>query len=243
MRLVSTVATAVLLSSPSGAAGQTVRGILLDDATGQVLDSGLVALLADSVQVAGVRTDSAGQFVLTAPDAGSYCLRAERFGYRPATSTALRLTGGDTLRVEFLLSTEVVLLDPVVVRARARRIGLPRDFYERAERGGFGRFMVREEIEAEHAVQTTHLLWRFPGVRLLPNPRGGGNTILLRGNCAPAVFLDGVRVHLYGMTVDALVRPGELEGIEVYGSVAEVPVECGGLRTGCGAILFWTRHD
>lgn len=244
MHFVSPLAAALLLllGSVSSLSGQTIRGILVGDETGQPLEMGLVALVGDSTQVASTRTDSAGMFLLTATRAGPYRLRAERLGYQTATSPPLDLSKGDTLRVEFLLSTEVVLLEPIIVKGRSRRSGLLAGFYERVRRRAFGVFITREEIEEQHPLRTTDLLWRFPGVRLVPSPRGGGNSILVRGDCVPAVFMDGIHVRLFGGTVDDLLHPQDLEGVELYRSAAEAPVEYGGLKAGCGAILFWTRR-
>jgi hypothetical protein len=57
------------------------------------------------------------------------------------------------------------------------------------------------------------------------------------------VYLDGLRFPLFrGESIDHLVSPMELEGIEVYAHAAQVPVEFQRTRAGCGAILFWTRH-
>ena len=36
----------------------------------------------------------------------------------------------------------------------------------------------------------------------------------VRAGCTPAVFLDGTKVVMTGITVDDLVRPAEIEGIE-----------------------------
>lgn len=245
MHLRSPLAAALLLLLGSGtsAAGQTIRGILLGEETGQPVAMGLVALLDDSARVGSARTDSAGTFLLTAARAGPYRLRAERLGYQTATSPPLTLGKGDTLTVEFLLSTEVVLLEPVVVKGRSRRSHLLAGFYERLGRGSSGAFMTREEIEERHPSSTTDLFWRFPGVRLAPSRRGGGKSILVRGDCVPTVFVDGLRMRLFGGTVDDFIRPEDLEGVELYRSAAEAPAEYGGLRAGCAVILFWTRRD
>ncbi|MDP9347783.1 MAG: Plug domain-containing protein, partial [Gemmatimonadota bacterium] len=70
-----------------------------------------------------------------------------------------------------------------------------------------------------------------------------GYMVLLRGSCAPRVYLDGIRAfHDGNMIIDNLVSPMDLEGIEVYRSSAEVPVQYGGMDAGCGAILIWSRR-
>ena len=46
--------------------------------------------------------------------------------------------------------------------------------------------------------------------------------------------------HTFGETIDDLIQPSTLEGIEIYRNRTELPFEFAGPRE-CGAILFWTR--
>lgn len=209
----------------------------LPGATMSLLDEG-------GARLAGTQTDSTGSFGLSAARAGAYGLRAERVGYRTAATPAMELDAGDTLRVEFRLSTEAVLLGPVVVTGRPRRLtGALREFHERAERRAWGSFVTREEISRRNPVRTTDLLRTLPGVRLAPT-RSGRHAVLLRGGCPARVYLDGIRVRLAGTSIDDLVRPPELEGIEVYPGEAGIPAQYGGLSGGgCGAVLLWTRRE
>jgi hypothetical protein len=228
----------------SALSGQTIQGRLLDSETGEPLPSATMSLLdEDGARLTGTQTDAAGSFELSAARPGAYQLRAERIGYRTATAPAMELDAGDTLRVEFRLSTQAVLLGPVVVTGQPRRLTRAlRDFYERAERRAWGSFLTREEISRRSPVQTTDLLRTLPGVQLVPT-RFGGNAVLLRGGCPARVYLDGLRVRLAGTTIDDLVRPQELEGVEVYRNEAEIPAQYGGLSGGgCGAVLLWTRR-
>jgi hypothetical protein len=228
----------------SALSGQTLQGRLLDSGTGRPLPGATMTLLdEDGARLAATQTDSAGSFGLSAARAGAFQLRAERLGYRTATAPAMELGAGDTLRVEFRLSAEAVLLSPVVVTGQPRRLtGALGDFRERAERRAWGSFVTREEIGRRNPVHTTNLLRTVAGVRLVPT-RSGRHAVLLRGGCPARVYLDGIRVRLAGTTIDDLVRPQELEGIEVYGSEAGVPAQYGGLGGGgCGAVLLWTRR-
>jgi hypothetical protein len=63
----------------------------------------------------------------------------------------------------------------------------------------------------------------------------------VRAGCTPAVFLDGTKVQMSGITLDDLIRPADIEGIEIYRSMSEAPPEYQGLNSGCSAILIWTR--
>ncbi|MBW3629556.1 MAG: TonB-dependent receptor plug domain-containing protein [Gemmatimonadetes bacterium] len=232
--------------SLAGGAGalqaQILAGTLLEAEGKTPLAGGAVMLLdRDSAVVELVHTDSAGEFSFTVPRRAAYRLRAEALGYRPGISPPLTINMLDTLSVEFSLAREAVVLEPLVVKARNRRItSAARRFYNRAEDGGFGTFITRDQIEKVHPVNTTDLFNRIPGVSTAPMM--GGNSVMVRGNCRPTLFVDGVRINGY-RSIDDLARPRELEGVEVYRSAHQAPVEFTGLRAGCAVVLLWTRIE
>lgn len=235
-------ALALLASAPPLAA-QTILGTLVDQQTGRPVSAGSMSLLTESdARVDQAVTDSAGAFVLRAAQAGAYRLRAEHAGYSAAVSPSLDLQAGDTVRVEFQLSTRQVVLSPLVVKGEPRRLDSAlAGFDQRARERAFGTFVTRDEIDRQHPVRTTDLLQTIPGVQLVPVSFGGRFAVRMRGGCAPSVYLDGMRIRLFGMTIDDLVQPSEVEGIEVYRSGAEVPAEYSS-GSGCGAVLIWTRR-
>jgi hypothetical protein len=110
-------AIALCLGSPSAAHAQTVRGQLAG-ADGEEPAPTLVALLdAAGKQRATTLTDTAGRFVLRAPAAGEYTLRAERIGYNSITSAPMRLEAGETLPHALQVPSEPVRL-PARVEGR-----------------------------------------------------------------------------------------------------------------------------
>jgi hypothetical protein len=227
---------------PSPLAAQFVAGRLLDQETGNALPGGTMTLLVrDSVR--GVATtDSTGGFSFRPSGPGQYRLRAERAGYLAALSPEIRIGVTDTLDVEFSLSQEIVVLDPIVVHGRRHRSAMLSGFDQRVKQRMMGVFITRDEIERRHPLTATSLLSRIAGVQLAPRNLGDGNYVSIRGGCSPTVWVDGVRVPLMGMSIDDLITPLQLEGIEVYKSAAEAPAEYGGLRGGCAVILLWSRH-
>jgi len=69
----------------------------------------------------------------------------------------------------------------------------------------------------------------------------------MTGRCPYRVFMDGLLVVSDPFRGDQewvreLVRPAEVEGIEVYTRPSQVPVQYGGAQGGCGVILIWTRR-
>ncbi|HEY2849791.1 MAG TPA: carboxypeptidase-like regulatory domain-containing protein [Gemmatimonadaceae bacterium] len=99
-----------------GAGAQSIRGVVHGAATGGVL-SGVVVVLRDSASGDLVQTvtNSRGAFVLHAPAAGSYLLRARLIGFRP-TDLRFRLSLGDTT-LAVVMSDVPVTFAAVVTRS------------------------------------------------------------------------------------------------------------------------------
>jgi hypothetical protein len=234
------IVAAALAGTPLGA--QSVRGELSDARTNDRLAGVLLVLEApDGSVAASARTGERGEFSLSAERTGSFRIRAEKAGYRPAVSSAVKLERGDTLRVAIRLSDEAIVLDSLVVASIPRDAPVrARAFYERKSSATFGIFITREDIVRTRPGRTTDLLRRIPGAQF-SSGRGDGFSTRVRAGCTPAVFLDGTKVLMTGITVDDLVRPAEIEGIEIYRSMSEAPPEYQGLASGCSAILIWTR--
>src|SRR5690606_12642774 len=86
----------------------------------------------------------------------------------------------------------------------------------------------------------SELMSNIPGVTFR---RAGpsGSMLLMRnagGVCQPAIWLDGVEIRQFpGSTVDDVIHPNTLDGIEVYTSHASAPTR---YVTGpCGVLLLW----
>jgi hypothetical protein len=112
---------------------------------------------------------------------------------------------------------------------------------DRAQRGGFGYFITRDKIEQQRPFRVTDLLRTVPGLQVLPSGRAFGDIVRTTEGCSPAVYLDGSRFPLMGESIDNLVDPMALEGIEVYPRAVEVPAEFQGPFANCGVIALWTR--
>jgi hypothetical protein len=142
-----------------------------------------------------------------------------------------------TIRV----SPGVIPLDPITVVVRSlvlERAG----FYERRDRSS-GHFVTRQQIDDQHPLQSSELLRRIPGVRLL---RGrNGLTAIARANCPFRFVIDNVRTGP-DYTID-LLPTMDIEGLEIYMGPSQVPGEFMGFGTDiggtCGVIVVWTRRN
>jgi hypothetical protein len=242
VRCIIAIAMALLLLG-STAGAQTITGKLIDATTGAPVDGATIALLRDDRAVGSVVTDGDGAFTLRLPGEGVFRLRADRIGYGAALTPAMQLDADDDVALEFRLLPRAVELNPItVISFSDRPPGPDAGFAERARRSLGGHFITREEIEQRHPIRIADLLATVPGVHLVPDPRGFGERVLLRGDCVPTVFLDGVPILMADMTIDDLVSPMDVEAIEVYRGPAEMPAEFAG-RGDCGAIAVWTRRS
>jgi hypothetical protein len=115
------VAVAFLAACPIGsAAGQTIRGTLLDEANAPIRDVVVMLVAADGSTLARTLSGSRGDFTLSAGADGAYRLRALRLGFRPWTSKAFGLRASEPLVQRFIVTGARFVLDTLRVAARGQ---------------------------------------------------------------------------------------------------------------------------
>lgn len=125
LRLLAVVLVALGVALPLGA--QSVSGHFVD-ADGTPIPSARVVLQDEAGRVVhAAMTDAAGRFSLRAPAPGRYVLRGERIGYATSLSPALMLGAGEQASHRLVAASGRVLLDAVVVSARAQCAPRPGD--------------------------------------------------------------------------------------------------------------------
>ncbi len=236
---------ALLAASATPSAAQQVHGRVLERGTDRPIAAAILELRDGSNVRAQVRTLDDGTFVLPVPGAGTYRVAAARVGFESLLSGDLVIAQVDSLDLVFRMTSTAVELDPVNVSTSRHRSARLAGFYERSGKRRQGHFITRDVIEQVRASRTSDLLRRIPGLAFRATRRGGF-ALRGRGGCQPQVYLDGMDVNMFGNTtsVDDLVRPADLEGIEVYGS-SSIPVEFVRNHPGneCGAVMLWTRFE
>jgi carboxypeptidase family protein/TonB-dependent receptor-like protein len=239
--------TSLMVASTSPLAAQNVRGKLLELQSEQPIAGVTIVLVTEqnpSVSqglTQSTQTGNDGTFALRAAMPGIYRLRAERPGYRTAITPAMELRAGDEVGLALRLLPDTVQLRPVVVTASNRRpAGRLGGFYDRMSKRIAGYFVTRDDIQKRNPLVVSDLLRTIPGLDIRPSPGAFGHDIRTVEGCRPAVFLDGLPLTLLrGESIDHLVNPMDVEGIEVYRHPTQVPVEF--QRGNCGAIVIWTR--
>ena len=225
----------ILSSVPSG----RLIGRLVDRETGRPVATAAVSVVGRPAESA---SDRQGLFRLTGVPAGRHELRVRRLGYAPLRH-AVDVTGGRTTELEVGLVREPVELEPLVVSTtRSRRLEI-KGFYERrhwSELLGLGAFFTSEDIERRNPVRISHMIADYSGIRA----RGGTfySTRLSAGfsdqGCQVNVYLDNIKIRT---SIDEIVKPIEISGVEVYKGPASLPAEFSGSDSRCGAIVIWTK--
>jgi carboxypeptidase family protein/TonB-dependent receptor-like protein len=187
------------------------------------------------------RTDAAGRLVLDSLPAGDYVVVARLLGFLP-DSQRTRLTAGDTTAIGFQLRTAAYVLDTALVESAALRDKMV-DF-ERRRASGRGTFITRDDIDRRNPIALADILRTVRGLTVR---NAGGRTEIrfVRANartdgpdCPPEMWVDGART--FGATVDEF-NPGEVEGIELYRGLGQIPAQYLSRTSACGLVIIWTR--
>ncbi|MDE2662627.1 MAG: carboxypeptidase-like regulatory domain-containing protein [Gemmatimonadota bacterium] len=233
--------------------GQVRTGRLIGEVR-DALTENPVAAAAVSVQgrTEMVETNRMGRFILSGVPVGVHELSVRHLGYTPLAHE-VTVSRGITTEVEIGLVPEPVEMAPIVATApRSRRLEV-KGFYERKYWGELvsgGMFFTVADIERRNPIQISHMIADAPGVRLdcgirhrncrILNTRGASR--FQPGGCLMSIIIDDVRLRVrQGDTIDRLVKPSEVAGLEIYRGAASLPGEFSGSDSGCGVIAIWTK--
>jgi hypothetical protein len=251
MHVLTCLIAAVLMLGTATPTAAQVRlfGRVVDERSASPIAEAHVTLLDERGRRMAVRTvDHTGEFEFFVKRHGRYFLHASRLGYRENTSPALALGEHSLLSVELRLDAEAVLLAPLEVMARARSRTSPvLANFESRLKNGLGTFVTRQEIDRLRPARLTDVLVTLPGVHLEGGGAGGHNRVVHMSravNCAAQVFLDGFLMNRLpgAVSIDDIVTPGSVEGIEVYRGSASIPAEFLTPNARCGVVAIWTRR-
>lgn len=234
-----------ILTGAAPAAAQTIVGQVVDDVTTAPLPATTIMLLdtADTA-VRVTEADSAGWFALQAPAAGRYRVFADRLGYAGVVSDTLEVEAGRRTEVVIRMVPKPVELEAIEVTAERRYMKLEEKGFYRRQAFAPGHFIDAQQIIDEKPLYTTDLL------RMIPALVVRGHTVANRRatpsaatGCSMRLVLDGWSLDLRGQSIDDLVSPAEIIGIEVYPAAGGngAPVQYRGPEAFCGIIMIWTR--
>ena len=268
-RCIVVVALAVLPSLKGlSASAQAVQGVVVDDQSLSHVSTATVRVVQGDKAGRGTETDARGRFFLPLPGNGRYRLEVSRIGYRTSRSQPFTVANNDTVSVEFRVSPDAILLDPITVTAHSRR---GRNLFEEHMRDwGKGIFVTPQEIDSMNLRAPADVFRKMPDVKLTwgfgLGPDGVREPI-------PSVSSELGNGCLLYMVNNVMVRPPpwasgdwttwqlgdllpqDIAGVEVYRSVSEVPPKLrrythqirngrrGSFRVlaNCGVVVFWTK--
>lgn len=179
-----------------------------------------------------------GSFTLTGLPVGTFTVEARMLGFEPKRA-AVDLSDKTPASVDIAFRERVQELSRVVIMGKPPRNAADIDDFLRRSRTGMGHYLSGADYLLKTAFSVSEALRMTPGVQVVPSG-SFGNVVLLRGQCAPVVYIDGVEARDGYKTLDDLVSPQQIAGIEVYTGLGEAPAQY--RSNGCGAILVWTKR-
>lgn len=137
---------------------QAVRGRLLDASSAEPVAGALIVLLAaDGSEIASTVTSARGTYLLRAPGAGVYQLRAERIGFESSLSGRVTLLAGQTATQEFTASSSAIVLPVLAVESESECRVRPEE--------GYATYALWEEArKALEITERTATAYRFDAV-------------------------------------------------------------------------------
>lgn len=127
---------------------------------------------------------------------------------------------------------------------------------------GIGFFLDSAYLRRAEGRRLSEVLREAPSIRVLPANDGSAIIRYFAASirragvsgeaCYMSIYLDGIPMYRsggiggggFGEPVDLArdINIASLDGVEVYASASEVPVEYAGQSADCGVILLWTRR-
>lgn len=196
----------------------------------------------------GAVTDSTGRFRLgdLAPGTTRFDLRLPGL---PARTLQLEVEPGAVTRVELRVATRLVPVPSLEVEVGRASVvsGKMAGFYSRRARG-IGAFLDRDDILLRQPREVSDLLRSVPGITVDRGPGSTGDPRVDRSaalsahrRCRMSYFVDGLRIPPENAFRLDELSPRDLQAVEVYRGISEVPAVF--VRTGeeCGVVAVWTR--
>jgi hypothetical protein len=203
----------------------------------------------------GVRTDSAGNFLIVGIPAGSYAVIARLVGFATTTATVV-FQAGEKVEADLMMTAVPKKLDTVKVQEKLADLRL-RDFEERRSTG-VGRFLTTDVFEKNRDRQFAELLiGSITGLRAVGSTNekfiAAGRGQMSAGPCYVQVVLDGVFIYV-GREGTPLfdvntLNTADVLGVEYYTPATTPPrfnITGGGGGKGasgaaCGTLVIWRK--
>ena len=223
------------------ASAQSVRGRVIDEATGEGIPGAKVTLLQGNKKIAEVLTNSRGAFALGALTVGEHRLQASHIGYTTVTTDAFPINTNEQVVVDIKVAVSAVTLEPLTIVARR-----PDPRHENTEEGmyarrltapplGLRRVMLPFDPEMQGATDVNELIrYNFPQTQRRPCTAVYWNGSLVQDTAQANQWLE--------------TSVSELEAVEFYRNaidapitMREIPVQISFENRECQVIALWPR--
>ena len=243
-----TVMLVLALAMPAPARAQIIRGQVVGVGDGQPISDATLILRDSDGEVRGAaisRED--GRFLLHSDQPALVRLEVRHLGYADWTTANFALSSGEVIDVEVRLGIEAIPLEAITVLAHANTsAGRLAGFEERRNNpgGSTGFYLTEDDIATRAAATPSSLVLAAPGMSVA---RAGSGTmdrsVIRSGDCIARTFIDGVRFNQSeSHTVDDLLTPDLIAGVEVYPRPLSAPAQYQDVGSDCGVVLFWTKE-
>jgi hypothetical protein len=197
----------------------------------------------EGLGIGGV-TDHRGSLRLPGIPGGTQTIVVRSVGFQTQRQE-VRVAGAAVYPVAFAMMLRAVELPEVRARARSgvRRLANA-GFYDRQAQG-LGRFITREDIDARRARMLSDMLRTVPGVHLSGTRSSDSHASMRRSlmpnrRCPIQYYMDGIPAH--ALNIDD-IPARDVEGVEIYSGVSQIPPQFNRRTAMCGVIAIWTRVD
>jgi hypothetical protein len=247
---------------PTAAPPLVYRGRLVgvfDELTGQPMDSVEVRDMMSGLSAFTTRTGTLSLFFV---DTGGSMIRFRKIGYQPLTILVANSVR-DTVPLTITLAHSGQVLPTVVTEDSAPKYKSPQlRGFEARRKEGHGYFVTEAQLRKEddrkmpevlaaHVSGVSFVRGRTLGTYMTAGRSSGGRGTFIGGGapCYPDVYLDGTLVppqpDLKIVSIVAVdlgqFNLADIGAVEFY-NTATLPPQFNATRSGCGALLLWTRE-
>ncbi|AMW04192.1 carboxypeptidase regulatory-like domain-containing protein [Gemmatimonas phototrophica] len=213
----------------------TLRGVARNQ-TGQPVNGARVTVWGTGVEATA---NSAGQYQFANLPEGSYTVEARAVGFQPHR-VSVDLGANRDAVADLALTPLVTTVD--TLRVRANR-AVPLEEFERRRKLGFGHFLTEEDIKRKAPIYMGDVFRGLPGIVTMPGQFGRDRVLVrssgITGDCAPAIFLNGMLVNIEDGDLDNIINPKDVRAVELYARTSSIPLQFQ-TRNGCGSAVIWT---
>jgi hypothetical protein len=213
----------------------TLRGIARHQ-TGQPVNGASVTVWGTGVEATA---NAAGQYQFTNLPEGTYTVEARAVGFQPHR-VSVDLGASRDAVADLALTPLVMAVD--TMRVRASR-AVPFEEFERRRKLGLGHFLTEDDIKQKAPTYMGDIFRGLPGIVTMPGQFGRDRVLVrssgITGDCAPAIFLNGMLVNIEDGDLDNIINPKDVRAVELYARTSSIPLQFQ-TRNGCGSAVIWT---